>query len=1235
MSLTYDIREILKHKILVLDGAMGSLIQTYRLEEEDYRGEQFKDYHMYIKGNNDLLSLTQPHVIKEIHAKYLEAGSDIIETNTFNSTSISQADYDMQDQVYDINYKSALLAREIADEYTAKTPDKPRFVCGVLGPMSKALSLSPDVNDPGFRACTFDEVKQAYKESAGALMDGKVDLIMVETIFDTLNAKAALIAIEETFDEKGVEVPIMISGTITDASGRTLSGQTLDGFLTSISHLNLLSVGLNCSLGAQELAPYVNELSKNAPFYISTHPNAGLPNQFGEYDQTPEEMAGLLEDWLKDKKVNIIGGCCGTTPAHIHELSRIAHKYNSHEIKGKDHVTRLSGLETLKINKETNFVNIGERCNVAGSRKFLRLIKEKKYEEAVTIARHQVENGAQILDINMDDAMLEAKEEMVKFLNMLMSDPDVSRVPVMVDSSKFEVLEAGLKCLQGKSVVNSISLKEGEEEFLKHAEIVKRYGAAVVVMAFDETGQADSFQRRTEICSRAYKLLTEVVKFPPEDIIFDPNVLAIATGIEEHNNYAVDFIETVKWIKANLPHAHISGGISNLSFSFRGNNLVREAIHSVFLYYAIKEGLDMGIVNPAMLEIYDDIPKELLEYVEDVVLNRRPDATERLVDYAEHIKDQNKEETAEKVAAWREGNLEERLSYCLVKGIGDYLDVDVNEALGKYDTALEIIEKPLMAGMNVVGELFGSGKMFLPQVVKTARIMKAAVAILLPYIEAQKTGEKSTAGKVLMATVKGDVHDIGKNIVGVILGCNNFEVIDLGVMVPTEKILDTAIKENVDIIGLSGLITPSLEEMANVATEMEKRGMKIPLMIGGATTSKIHTAVKIDPHYSQTVVYVKDASTSAQVASSLVIEHKKEAFHKQMKQEYEDMRNNYAGKPVRKMLSLEEATEKKFTIDFKKEDIAVPTFLGTKVIEDISIQSLRKYIDWSFLFKAWRLPGKYKGIQLFASEKEKQIWLESFKEGSERDKATEAYNLYVDSNILLDTWDQKKSLKSKAVLGFFEAKSDVNDILFYEEGKEILRFPFLRQQVVNKSGAYTNLSDFVAPLDSEVTDYMGAFAVTAGLGIKEISDAFEKANDDYMAILSQILADRLAEAAAEWLHEEMRKNYWGFSPEEDLTLSDLFTIQYRGIRPAIGYPSMPNQADNFLLEKLIPLDKAEISLTENGAMYPNASVSCLVFAHPQSEYFAIGPIADDQMENYSKRLNISVDRLKKWLPSQI
>lgn len=1199
-------------------------------------GEAFKDYHMPIKGNNDLLSVTQPRIIKEIHARYLEAGSDIIETNTFNATSISLADYDMQDQVWNINYQSAKIAREVADEFSAKTPDKPRFVCGSIGPMNKALSLSPDVNNPGFRAVTFDEVKDAYAEAVEALIEGGVDLLMIETVFDTLNAKAAIIAITEVFEKKDVNLPLMVSGTITDASGRTLSGQTLEAFVNSVSHIDLLSIGLNCSLGAKELEPYVTELAHTAPFYVSTHPNAGLPNQFGEYDQTPEEMAGLMSDWLADGKVNIIGGCCGTTPEHIKSLVAIADKYNAHHVKEEDSITRLSGLETLKMTSEINFINIGERCNVAGSRKFLRLIKEKKYEEAVNIARHQVENGAQIVDVNMDDAMLEAKEEMVTFLNMLMSDPDVSRVPVMIDSSKFEVIEAGLKCLQGKSVVNSISLKEGEETFIKHAEIIKKYGAATVVMAFDEKGQADSFERRIEICERAYKILTEKVGFPPQDIIFDPNVLAIATGIEEHNNYAVDFIETVKWIKANLPHAHISGGISNLSFSFRGNNVVREAIHSVFLYYAIREGLDMGIVNPAMLQIYDEIPKELLEYVEDVVLNRKPDATERLVDYAEQIKDQQQSGTQQKVAAWREGTLEERLTHCLVKGIGEYLDVDLNEALDKYDTALEIIEKPLMDGMNVVGELFGSGKMFLPQVVKTARIMKAAVAILLPYIEAEKKGGKSSsAGKILMATVKGDVHDIGKNIVGVILGCNNYEVIDLGVMVPCEKILDTAVKEDVDIIGLSGLITPSLEEMAFVATEMEKRGMDIPLMIGGATTSKIHTAVKIDPNYSKPVVYVKDASQSAQVAGKLVSDHLKDAFQKEMKAEYQKMRDAYSGKPQRKLLTMIEATEKRCKIDFQQNDLPVPEFTGSRLIDDISIETLRKYIDWSFLFKAWRLPGKYKGIRLFVSEADKEAWLGTFNKGTDRDKAREAHGIYVDANAMLDKWIAEKSLKCKAIMGFHKAHADVNDIVFYQPDGEDLRFPFLRQQVENKTGTYSNLCDYVAPKNSGLDDYVGSFAITAGIGLKQISEKYEKSNDDYSAILAQTLADRLAEAGAEWLHEEIRKKYWGFAPDEKLTLSEMFRIQYRGIRPAIGYPSMPNQADNFLLDKLIPLKEAEISLTENGAMYPNASVSCLVFAHPKSEYFAIGPVGKDQLQDYAKRLDTDVSQLEKWLPDRV
>ena len=1016
MDRTQRLYKAIKERILILDGAMGSLIQTYKLQEEDYRGERFKDYHMPIKGNNDILSITQPQVIKEIHAKYLEAGSDIIETNTFNATSISQADYDMQAAVWDINYESAKVAREIADEYTFKTPEKPRFVCGSIGPLNKALSLSPDVNNPGFRATTFDEVKFSYKEQVEALIKGGADLLMIETVFDTLNAKAALIAIDEVFEELGVKLPVMVSGTITDASGRTLSGQTLQAFIDSVSHMDVLSIGLNCSLGAEELEPYVTELAQKAPFYVSAHPNAGLPNQFGEYDQTPEQMSDLISEWLEEGRINILGGCCGTTPEHIAALAKAAEKYNAHQKVKAPEITHLSGLESLQMREDTNFVNIGERCNVAGSRKFLRLIKEKNYEEALSIARHQVENGAQIVDVNMDDAMLEAKEEMVNFLNMLMSDPDVSRVPVMVDSSKFEVIEAGLKCLQGKSVVNSISLKEGEEPFLHQARTIKKYGAAVVVMAFDEKGQADNFERRKEICGRAYKLLTEEVNFPPQDIIFDPNVLAVATGIEEHNNYAVDFIKSCKWIKENLPHAHISGGISNLSFSFRGNNVVREAIHSVFLFYAIKEGLDMGIVNPAMLQVYDDIPKELLEHVEDVVLNKRPDATDRLVEYAETIKNTQQVEGDTKQAAWREGTLEERLTHCLVKGISDYLDVDVKEALEKYPTALEIIEQPLMDGMNVVGDLFGSGKMFLPQVVKTARVMKKAVAILQPVIEEEKAsgGGSANNGKILMATVKGDVHDIGKNIVSVILGCNNYHVIDLGVMVPTEKILKEAIEHGVDIIGLSGLITPSLEEMVNVAKEMKRSNFNIPLLIGGATTSKVHTAVKIEPEYDSPVVHVKDASKSAQVVSALLSKSGKENFSEQVKKEYEELRERNSSKKKVVVAPLEEARAKGFQIDWENDVVAKPKLTGIKVFDDYSISEIRKFIDWTFFYQAWNLTGNYDGIEEVITKEQEEEWLKKYKTEQASSKAKEALKLWRDAKQMLDKIEEDKNANSQS-----------------------------------------------------------------------------------------------------------------------------------------------------------------------------------------------------------------------------
>ncbi|MCW3804408.1 methionine synthase [Plebeiibacterium marinum] len=1239
MGRTKKLHKAIEERILLLDGAMGSLIQTYKLEEEDYRGERFKDYHMPIKGNNDILSITQPQVIKEIHAKYLEAGSDIIETNTFNATSISQADYDMQSAVWDINYESAKIAREVADEYSLKTPEKPRFVCGSIGPLNKALSLSPDVNNPGFRATNFDEVKEAYKEQVEALIAGGSDLLMIETVFDTLNAKAALMAIDEIFVKLDKKIPVMVSGTITDASGRTLSGQTLQAFVDSVSHMDILSIGLNCSLGAQELEPYVTELSKKSPFYVSAHPNAGLPNQFGEYDQTPDQMSELVGKWLADGKVNILGGCCGTTPEHIAAMAKVADKHHAHIKNEPSSITHLSGLESLQMRQDTNFVNIGERCNVAGSRKFLRLIKEKKYEEAVDIARHQVENGAQIVDVNMDDAMLDAKEEMVTFLNMLMSDPDVSKVPVMVDSSKFEVIEAGLKCLQGKSVVNSISLKEGEGPFLEHARTIKKYGAAVVVMAFDEKGQADNFERRKEICGRAYKLLTEKVNFPPQDIIFDPNVLAIATGIEEHNNYAVDFIKACKWIKENLPHAHISGGISNLSFSFRGNNAVREAIHSVFLYYAIKEGLDMGIVNPAMLQVYDDIPKELLGYVEDVVLNKRPDATDRMVEYAETVKNTQQAGGETQQAAWREGNLEERLTHCLVKGISDYLEVDLKEALEKYPTALGIIEQPLMDGMNVVGDLFGNGKMFLPQVVKTARVMKKAVAILQPIIEKEKeaTGASSSNGKILMATVKGDVHDIGKNIVSVILGCNNYEVIDLGVMVPTEEILKKAIEHGVDIIGLSGLITPSLEEMVNVAKEMKRNGFNIPLMLGGATTSKVHTAVKIEPEYDQPVVHVKDASKSAQVVSALLSKTGKEAFSKKIKEEYAELRERNANKRPVVIKPIESARENSFKIDWNQQEVYTPHMTGVKVFNDYSISEIRKYIDWTFFYQAWNLTGNYDGIENVVTKEQEEEWLKKFNSEQGLAKAKEALKLWRDAQSMLNNIEQDKMLTAKAVFGIFPANSQGDDIIVYTNETRTIektRFNQMREQQ-DKPGkeAFHSLADFIAPAETQVEDYIGGFAVTAGVGIEKWIKEYEDNNDDYSAILLKALADRLAEAFAELLHFRLRKEFWGYAPEEEFNTENFIRERYRGIRPALGYPACPDHSEKRLLFDLMEVEKnVGITLTEHFSMYPNASVSGLYFAHPKAMYFGIGKVGKDQVEDLAQRKGITTEEMEKWIP---
>src|SRR5690554_4402111 len=1214
-----DIRKELESRVLVMDGAMGTLLQEYKLSEADYRGELLKDTQYDKKGNNDILSLTHPDIIKEIHRKYLEAGADIILTNTFNANRISQADYDTQAYVYELNKASAEIAVAEANKYTEADPEKPRFVAGTLGPTNKTLSLSPDVNDPGYRAVTFDEIKEAYREQIEGLLDGGVDLLLIETIFDTLNAKAALIAIEEVLDERNHRLPLMVSGTITDANGRTLSGQTLEAFLNSVSHIDLLSIGLNCSLGATELRPYIKELSQKAPFFVSFHPNEGLPNQFEKYVETYEIMASHLKDYLDNHYVNIIGGCCGTTPDHIREFARMAAHASPHNVNPKERLMKLSGLESVTLTPEANFMNIGERCNVSGSRKFARLIRDKKYEEALVIARDQVENGAQVIDVNLDDAMLDAEKEMVTFLNLMMAEPDIAKLPVMVDSSKWKVLEAGLKCLQGKAIVNSISLKEGEQSFIEQARTVKHYGAAVVVMAFDEKGQADSFERRIEICTRAYKILTEKVGFPPYDIIFDPNILTIGTGIEEHNNYAVDFINTVKWIKENFPHAKTSGGISNVSFSFRGNDLVREAMHSVFLFHAIKAGLDMGIVNPGMLQIYDEIPKDLLELTEDLILNRRPDATERLLEFAEHIKQGDKKEV--KKDEWREFSLEKRLEHALVKGIPDYVDEDMEEALKKYQPALNIIEGPLMDGMNVVGELFGSGKMFLPQVIKSARVMKKAVAFLLPYIEADKARMKdiSKQKKVLLATVKGDVHDIGKNIVGVVLGCNNYDIIDLGVMVPTEKILDTALKEQVDIIGLSGLITPSLEIMAETAKEMERRKMTIPLLIGGATTSKIHTAVKIEPGYSQPVVHVKDASLAVNVVSNLV--SKNEKYIQAVKEDYEQVRQFQVQKKPKEYLRLEEARANRLQLNWETEPVYKPNVLGVHQLIDYPLREIKEYIDWTFFFLTWGMKGHFP--QILSDEKQ----------------GSAARKLYAEANEFLEEVIEKKMVQANAVWGLWPANTSGDDIILWEDEtrkSERGRFYHLRQQEKKKDGAANlSLADFIAPVESGRIDYCGGFVTTSGIGIEPWKEKYRKELNDYKAIMLEALADRLSEAFAELLHEKIRKEYWGYVPDENLSQEDLQRVRYQGIRPALGYPACPEHSEKEILFNLLRADEVGVSLTEHFAMYPNASVSGEYFAHPESKYFSLDKVGRDQVEDYAKRKGKPVDFIEKFLPSNL
>lgn len=1206
---TYPIDVLVKERILVLDGAMGTMIQQHKLEEADYRGDRFANHPDSLKGNNDLLSITQPHIIKAIHEAYFEAGADIAETNTFNSTSIAQADYALEDLVYELNFQSAKLAREAADAFTARQPEKPRFVAGSIGPTNRTASISPDVNNPGFRAVSFDELKAAYREQITALIDGGVDLLLVETVFDTLNAKAALNAIEEMYEEKQIRLPIMVSGTITDNSGRTLSGQTVEAFLISLQHMPLLSLGLNCALGAQQMLPHLKDLAKAAPFYVSAHPNAGLPNAFGEYDEDPVQMRANIREFLENNCINIIGGCCGTTPEHIRLIAEEAAKFTPRQPNDKPEVLQLSGLEPFEHRENINFVNVGERTNITGSRKFKRLMVEEQYEEAVEIARQQVENGAQIIDVNVDDGMLDSEQVMQDFLNLLAAEPDIARVPIMIDSSKWTVLEAGLKCVQGKAIVNSISLKEGEEAFIQQAKTIKRYGAAVVVMAFDEVGQADTYQRRIEICERAYTILTEQVGFPPHDIIFDPNILTIATGMDEHNRFAIDFIEAVQWIKANLSGARTSGGVSNLSFSFRGNEPVREAMHTAFLYHAIKAGLDMGIVNAGQIGVYSDIPKDLLEHVEDVIFDRRPDATERMIDFAAQFTGTKRKQ--EKDMSWRELPIRERLTHSLVKGIDEFIVEDTAEMYQELQNPLQVIEGPLMDGMNVVGDLFGEGKMFLPQVVKSARVMKKSVAYLEPYLlemKAAQPASRQNKGKVLMATVKGDVHDIGKNIVAVVLQCNNYEVIDLGVMVPADKILDTAVTEGVDIIGLSGLITPSLDEMVGVAKEMTRRGMSLPLLIGGATTSRAHTAVKIAPEYKQPVVHVLDASRSVPVVSSLLSDEQRGSFADNIKQEYERLREGFLKKREEKpLVSIEAARKQAMEIDFEAEKPPQPKRVNTIVDWQPDVETLRPYIDWTPFFQAWELHGRFPKIL------------------DDEIVGTEAKKLYADALVMLDKLSQDPRIQARGVSGIFPAARKGDDIVLCGGTYTVHT---LRQQQQKSAKANNHaLADFVA----EANDHLGAFAVHV-FGAEEVAKVYEDQKDDYNAIMVKVLCDRLAEAFAEYSHERVRREEWGYETEAALSNEDLIRERYQGIRPAPGYPACPDHLEKPTIWQLLDVEqRTGGTLTESLAMSPASSVSGWYFAHPKSKYFGVGRIGKDQVEDYAKRRGMTVEEVEKWL----
>jgi 5-methyltetrahydrofolate--homocysteine methyltransferase len=1210
-----SIHSELEKRILIIDGAMGTMIQRYDLQEADFRGERFRDFHRDLKGNNDLLSITRPDIIKAIHLEYLEAGADILETNTFNAQRISLADYGMEPLAYELNLESAKIARAAVDEYRAKYPNSPaKYIAGALGPTNRTASLSPDVNDPGFRAVSFDELVDAYSEQIRGLIDGGADILLVETIFDTLNAKAAMFAIQTVMEEKQVKLPVMISGTITDASGRTLSGQTVEAFLHSVSHMDLLSVGLNCALGAKEMRPHLEELAQKAPFFVSAYPNAGLPNQFGEYDETPEHMGHHIHDFLEHDFVNIVGGCCGTTPAHIRHIAGEAKNYRPRKRPAYESLLHTSGLEAVTLRPESNFMNVGERTNVTGSRKFAKLIAGNDYDAALAIARDQVEGGAQVIDVNMDEGMLDSEQAMTRFLHLVAAEPDIARVPVMIDSSKWSVIEAGLKCTQGKSIVNSISMKEGEAEFRRQAKLVRKYGAAVIVMAFDEKGQADTLPRRIEICERAYKILVNEVGFPPEDIIFDPNIFPVATGMEEHRRNALDYFEATRWIKKNLPHAKVSGGVSNVSFSFRGNDHVREAIHSAFLYHGIKAGMDMGIVNPGMLQVYDEIPKDLLERVEDVLLDRRDDATERLITYAEAIKGGG-EKKAEKEIEWRKGSIEERITHSLVKGVTDFIDKDVEEARQKYGKSLNVIEGPLM---DVVGDLFGSGKMFLPQVVKSARVMKKAVAYLEPYLQSEKVaGSSRSAGKVLLATVKGDVHDIGKNIVGVVLACNNYEIIDMGVMVACDKILETAKREKVDIIGLSGLITPSLDEMVHVAKEMQRQEFSLPLLIGGATTSKVHTAVKIAPHYHSPVVHVNDASRSVPVTGSLISPDLRAAFAEQVNVEYERVREqNRNARSADKFISLEKARENKLVIDWSKTTFAAPSFTGIKVFEDFSLEELVPYIDWTPFFHSWELKGSYPRIL------------------TDPERGAEAKKLFDEAQTMLNRIVTEKWLTAKAVIGLYPANSTGDDVeVFADEKRDkvICRFHSIRQQTGKPPGQpNVALSDFVAP--SGYADHFGAFALTTGIGIEKWVHQFEKDHDDYSAIMLKALADRLAEAFAEVLHLKVRREYWGYAKDEALGVDQLIKEEYHGIRPAPGYPAQPDHTEKRTLFDLLQAEKnTGITLTDSMAMYPTAAVSGLYIAHPESHYFGTGKIQRDQVEDYAKRKGIKVEEAERWL----